>query len=363
MGSDTPLNPRHLKWLGWMLAVAMAGFTWVSPSVASAKDPETVSTSDRAAARAAMDEGHLLFDAKKYPEALKRYLEADAIMGVPTTGNAVGKTYEALGKLVEARDAYLAVGRYEHTPGKKLPDAFAEAMKHAAQREADIAPRIPTLVIAIEGLAADVPPQIELNGEVINPASLTRRVNPGRNVVTATAAGYTASTAEATLGEGESKTLTLRLDKDAGVMPVPVPVPTPTPHVTPLPIPGPDTPGPDTRGPGTRDEGTMVPAAIAFTVGGLGLVAGAITGGLAFAKAGDLDDEGGCTPDKICSNTALLDEANLLANVSNVSFAVGGVGVALGVVFIFVFAGDDDPAEEAITPILSPEMVGVRGRF
>ncbi len=353
-----PTTASNPWWARAALALALSTTAIGGSSTAFAKDPETVSASDKAAARAAMDEGHELYNNGKYGAALAKYQEADAIMGVPTTGNAVGKSFEAMGKLVEARDAYLGVGRYRHTPGKSMPTAFVDAMKHASEREADIATKIPTLVIAIEGLPAGVSPTVLLNGEAINAASLTRRVNPGEVTVSASAPGYIAASATAllTINDKQTVTLELKVDPDATGASGPIPGPVPDSDPVPVPIPGPD--------PGTeRDGGTLVPAAVAFAIGGAGLVAGAITGGLTFAKESELETTCNGTPQNCPQGSDLIDEANTLAWVSNISFGVGGLGVAAGIVLIFVFQGDDDPEESAITPIVSPDMFGVAGRF
>lgn len=330
------------------LAALVAALWLAAPTSAVAKDPSTVSASDKAAARAAMDLGHEHFNEGQHAAALDKYVEADTIMGVPSTGVLVGKAHEALGQLVEARDAYLAVGRYKHTPGEQMPDLFIEAQELAAARANDLATRIPMLEIVIAGLAADATPVVKLNGEPINAASLTRRVNPGQVTVSATAPGYATQSETATLAEGEQKTMTITLVEDLGQGPSPEPAPPPLPA------------GGDVV---ERDEGTIVPAIIAFSVGGAAIVAGAVTGLLSVAKESDLE---ALCANKICNDDAGRDElssANTLANVSNVTLAVGGVGVALGVVFIFVFAGDDEPESVALTPLLSPEMVGVAGRF
>lgn len=330
------------------ILVALLPALWLTsaPAPAFSKDPSTVSASDKAAARAAMDLGNDHFDEGQHAAALAKYLEADAIMGVPSTGILVGKAHEALGQLVEARDADLAVGRYKHTPGEPMPDLFVEAQELAAARANELATRIPMLEIVIVGLPPGVTPEVKLNGEPINAASLTRRVNPGEVTVSAKAAGYGETSASERLAEGDEKTLTIALARDERPAPE-APDPAPPTEVDPI----------------ERDEGTLVPAIVAFSVGGLALAAGAITGFSSIAKESDLE---ALCAEKICSDEAGRDElsmANTLANVSNVTLAVGGVGVALGVVFIFVFSGDDDGENVALTPILSPELLGVAGSF
>ncbi len=86
------------------------------------------------------------------------------------------------------------------------------------------------------------------------------------------------------------------------------------------------------------DEGIgFVPAGIAFAVGGAGLVAGAIVGGLALAQMSDVRDS--CDGD-VCplSQQAAADEAQDKSWGANAAFIIGGVGVAAGVVLAIVAA-------------------------
>ena len=105
---------------------------------------------------------------------------------------------------------------------------------------------------------------------------------------------------------------------------------------------------------------SRLPAYIAFGVGGAGLVLGAITGGVA---AGQMDGIAkACGADKLCPQGAAadLDATNTLANVSNVSFVVAGVGAAVGVTLLLLPRGDSKPRTSLV---LGPSFVGVKGAF
>lgn len=327
-------------------------------SAASAKDPSLVSPSDKAAARDAMDRGDEHFKAGDNEKALGEYKKADAIMGVPSTGVLVGKAYEALGKWVEAYDVYLAVGRYQHTPGKKMPDAFVAAQGTAAERAEALDAKMPTLKIVLTELEGGLKPRIEINGEVINPAALTRRVNPGPIAIHASAEGYLKSTESVTVAEKETKTVTITLQKDPNYVGAATPPPTPDPTPAPTPTPTPTPPGGDQTGDG---GGTLVPAIIAFSVGGAGLILGGVFGGLTFGKKSELEEA--CPEETACNDQDLIDSANTFANVSNAGFIVGGVGVVAGVILLVTLGFDDEPEAAAVMPILGPGTVGVTGRF
>lgn len=71
-----------------------------------------------------------------------------------------------------------------------------------------------------------------------------------------------------------------------------------------------------------------------------GLVAGAVSGGVAMSNKSDLDDEcaaGRCTQDDI-------DAGSLPAHVSTASFIVAGVGALVGIICLAVDASTEEPA-------------------
>ena len=80
---------------------------------------------DKETARFLMDDGDRKLRVGDYRGALDAYIAADKIMRVPTTGIAVGRVQEKLGRLLEARDTWLRVARY---PVKlDEPEPFTEA--------------------------------------------------------------------------------------------------------------------------------------------------------------------------------------------------------------------------------------------
>jgi hypothetical protein len=109
-----------------------------------------------------------------------------------------------------------------------------------------------------------------------------------------------------------------------------------------------------------------VAAWVGFGVGAAGLVLGAITGGLSLAAEGRLADS--CGPDKICSpaDEDSIDGGMLMANLSNVGFAVGGAGAVFGLIALFALKDDKAPAEGAaarLLPLVGPTGLGLAGSF
>ena len=68
-------------------------------------------------------------------------------------------------------------------------------------------------------------------------------------------------------------------------------------------------------------------------------------------------------PDQKCAPDAHndLDDSLTLAHVSTAMFAIGGAGIALGIVGLAL--SDFDGEESAVVPLVGPTSIGVRGRF
>ncbi len=91
----------------------------------------------------------------------------------------------------------------------------------------------------------------------------------------------------------------------------------------------------------------FVPAAIAFAVGGAGVVVGVATGALALSGDSDLEER--CPSVSACPADAQsdIDRVNTLAVVSTTGFVVGGIGIATGIVLAAVAASQGDERGEA----------------
>ncbi|UQA58949.1 PEGA domain-containing protein [Polyangium aurulentum] len=194
----------------------------VAPSAALAQP----SSADKETARNLMKEGDAKFAAKDYAGALKAYQAAHAIMQVPSTGLPLAKTQIERGLLVEARDTLLQVSR--HPKEANEPAAYAKAREEAAQLAQKIAPRIPSLVIVIEGASADEA-AVAVDGSAVPAAALgsPRKVNPGSHTITASATGYRDASATLDVKEGENEKVTLKLVSTGGSAPALAPTPGP----------------------------------------------------------------------------------------------------------------------------------------
>jgi hypothetical protein len=147
------------------------------PRLATAQTAE-----DRETARRTFDEGKARRDAGDAAGALESFRAADAIMNAPTTKLAVARAYLTLGKLVEAREAALKVAQIPVAPNESQP--FQDARVSAAHLAGELAGRIPSLEVSIQG---EQPEALTIDGVAIPREAWTapRRVNPGKHVVAA----------------------------------------------------------------------------------------------------------------------------------------------------------------------------------
>jgi hypothetical protein len=294
---------------------------------------------DKETARLLMDQGHAAMTSRDFEKALHAFEAADKIMHVPTTGLAVAKARLALGHLIEARDVSLAVARLPIEPGEH--PVFGEARTEAAALAKSIAPRIPSLSVTIEGGNSAPGLVVHIDEVRIRPGA-PRELNPGKHVVTAWAPNHRRARTELSLAEGarESASLTLEPESAAGR----------TPDAA---------PEADARATG----GTSPLVYVGFGVGAAGIAVGSVAGLLSLSKTSSVEDQ--CNGTR-CPRSAEddADSAKALANVSNVGFAVGLVGIGVGVYGLL----SSEPSEVArarsagsIEPVIGTRFLGVRG--
>ena len=181
------------------------------------------SSADKETARNLMKEGDAKFASKDYAGALKAYEAAHAIMQVPSTGLPLARAQLERGLLVEARDTLLQVAR--HPKEATEPAAYAKAREEATELSQKIAPRIPSVIIAVEGAPSGDAVEVKVDGAVVSPAALSapRKVNPGSHTITAAASGFKTATANLNLKEGETEKVKLKLVPSEGAAPAAAP--------------------------------------------------------------------------------------------------------------------------------------------
>lgn len=298
---------------------------------------------EKAQARLLMDKGDASVAAGDLKTALDNYAGADALMRVPSTGIALGRVQLQLGMLVEAQDVLLRVTRYPEKPDE--PDVFSSARPEAAKLLEGLSERIPEVAFTFAGLPEGTTPRVVVDGNAVPTAvvALPRALNPGDHVVLATAEGFLPVELKFSLKERQNRKVDIAFTADAaahtstGVASEPADVP-------------PDAPL----------SGVSTLAIVGFATAGVGIVVGAIAGGLTLSNSGDLADR--CRGNA-CSESERsdLDSAYVTAHISTVSFAVAGAGAVVGIVGLL--GGAAEAPAEALQILPGPGGLLVRGTF
>ncbi|HRI71126.1 MAG TPA: hypothetical protein PK156_43135 [Polyangium sp.] len=289
-------------------------------------------------ARSLMDEGDAQLERGDAKGALRSYRAAHTIMNVPTTGIEVARMEAKLRHLVEARKVALEVARMPVKP--REPKPFTEARSDAQLLADALETRIPRLTIEMKGALSAATVELKIDGRIL-PSEEIRDpipVDPGKHEVVLVPSGGEPESRTVTVSENEKRTLTF----------------------------GDGSASSDTAKPVRRTSPLVF---VGFGLGGVGLIAGAITGGLSLSGASEVEKicpKGTC-PSQTDINQAkpIHDRAYTLANVSNVAFALGVVGVGLGVTGLLLGpAADKKPeSETAFRVFVGPNGALVRGSF
>jgi hypothetical protein len=314
----------------------LAAILFLLPSVVMAGEPTEAEKNRAAELVYTGDERRAAGD---HAGALRAYEEADAIVRVPTTGIEVARELAALGRLVDARDA--AVKVVEHTQREGEPAAFARARRDAKQLVASLDTRIATLVVRAPRAPGA---EITVDGRLIT-AGEPARLDPGKRVVTARV-GSASAKKVVNLHEGEKRDVTIELEAADAEDPA-----TTEPPARPSARP--------------RDaDGTDPPLRswvwVGFGGAVAGTVVGSVTGALALSSTAGLDEEcdGRVCPARLRSD---IERAMVLSHVSTASFAVGAVGLAVGLTALLWPRSPKTAASARV--VLGPGYAGAAGGF
>jgi hypothetical protein len=309
--------------------------------VASPAFGQQADESTRTAARALGDAGVEAYQANDFATATDKLEKAYAILKVPTLGLWSGRALVQLGKWVEASERFLEVTSLQVPSGDVVLQKQAQA--DAAVELKTLTPRVPVVAVAVQGAQlADC--TVSVDGQPVASSLLAtgRLMNPGKHLIEARHGSDVART-ELTVAEGERPTALLEFAP-----------PPPAPLVA-APVPPP--PARETSAQAGSTQRTW--GWVAVGAGGLGLVVGGITGGVALGKKGELDDNSSCRDDRCApSESDQVDSYNAMRTASSIGFIAGGAFAALGVVLLATA-----PNQAKAQAYIGPHSVGVRGRF
>jgi hypothetical protein len=301
-----------------------SALAWALLSLAASAQAEP-SPAERETARSLMDEADALLRDGNVRAALERYQAADQLMHVPTTGLEVARTQAALHLLVEASATAIEVAN--SPPRENEPAIFAEARAAAQKLVDELRARIPSLSIRVEPLGVRY--ELSFDGVLVPDAThgLPFKLNPGTHKVMVQALGFETISAQVTLEEAQALEREFML---VAVTPVP-----PSLAVSP-------PPAASTQPVSERDDAAAAARTrgyVALVAGGVVLAAGVTTGILTVIKSNQIQQQ--CA-DMLCPRSVEsdLNSANTLANVANVTLAIGLLATGYGL-FELLNAGSD----------------------
>ncbi len=289
----------------------------------------------RAQARTLAADGRKALKEKRWTDALAKLQSADALDPGPALEVDLAQAQVGAGKLVEASKTLAAVAASTEStlPARKAREAAKRAL-------AAVKARVATVKVRVKG-APSGRATVQVDDEEVD-ASAEIALNPGYHSVGAAAGGFMGAQREVTLAEGAHAEVTLEL---TAARPVAVEEEKKT------------TPG------------SRAPGAVLTVLGGAGLVAGGIFGGLAFAKTSAARST--CSGD-VCpaSSADAIATSKTYGNVSTGALIGGGALALTGIILLIVpprgsASSDDSGKGAAVAPWIGPGVAGLgaTGRF
>ncbi|MBK7579742.1 MAG: hypothetical protein IPI67_05975 [Myxococcales bacterium] len=303
--------------------------------------------SDRALATQLFKQGRALMQQKKHAEACPKLEESQrldpgggTLLNLALCHEAVGRTATAWSELSEA----VSVARRD-----RRPDRERIASEHMKALE----PRLSLLTIAVNTAVAPKGLAILRDGTEVAPVAwgTPMPVDPGSHLLEVSAPGFVTWTTTVEIGPDADKR-TLAVPALAALTP-PTPEPPAAPPTTipiqpPAPAPLPTPPPSPQRDPAPAPS--LVPAYVAIGVGVVGIGLGSYFGLRALSKRSDSD--AACQPRCTDRAVSLNDDARTAADLSTISFAVGAVGLGLGM-YLWLDAPPRDPTKSGMVTLRS----------
>ena len=318
--------------LGLLCGLLFAMPAWAEPNEA-----------DRATARSLALEGHAALEKKDYATAADRFGRADSLVHAPTLVVDWARALQGLGRYVEAHEKYELVLR--EGVDASSPKSWLRSLEDAKKELDALKPRLAWITV---NLKEPREASVKISGVLVPPAALgvKRAADPGFPEVVVAATGYETFTQTVSVGPGEEKSIDVTLNK--------------LPQVV-----APAQPANDAAyRPRQHSNTRRVMTYVAFGLGGAGLIAGGVTGGLALRKRSDLKGE--CIDDACRSSSSKkIDTYHTLGTVSGVALGVGVAGVGTGLVLLLTEpkAEETASAKPTLRPLLGWGVIGAEGTF
>jgi len=282
---------------------------------------EELDDANKAAVRSLGYEGVDLYQRGDFREASERLERAFEVSRAPSLGLWSARALEKLGRLVEASERYLAVTQLEVGAGEKVVQK--QAQDDAATERQALLPRIPRLVLKVEGVERSSI-QCSVDGKSVPSAlvGVSRPIDPGTHQIEVRSGAET-KTDSVTLAEGETREVDV-------LFAAPPSAPKAQPHAPTEAVPIAHTPPPVATPRASSTQRTL--GYVAVGVGGAALLSGGVATLLALNKRSALAAQ---CPNDNCLPAAHdgADTYNSLRTFSTIGVlggaVLGGAGVVL----------------------------------
>jgi len=298
---------------------------------------------------------------RRFDEACPKLAESQRLDPKLGTLLNLAVCHEQQGRTATAWAEYTSAAAIARRDGQREREDFARKQATALDK------RLARVILSVS--AADPNLAVKLDGQMMTAAvyGVPLPVDPGPHHVTATAPGKASwqTSIDVPAQPGEILVPIPPLAPAEVKEPLPQapprqPAVPPTPVVAPpVSAPEPPAPAPPPKEPPSSTPKVLM--GVGFGVGGLGLVIGAIAGGVSIANTSSI--RGSCTGDVCPGQSGAISSANTLANVSNAMFAIGVVGIGVGIAGVVLRPRDTNTTALTLTPIATPQGGALRLGF
>jgi hypothetical protein len=355
-----PDKMRRITAVAFVLALSCS---WAASALAQTDDEKITARSLGQEGQAALDKGDMKTAEDRFHRAVLIFDNAKA--PVPPT-LLLGYARGAAGShhYIAAEEAYNRMIRAGLPPGAPAP--FVKALEDAKKEIESVSPHIARVTINVTGCDN---PSVTLDGAPVPSMILgiKKPVDPGTHEVKASAPGCKAQAASFTVEDGKEATSSLTLEKEPTTNVTPPTgtgaTTTTTPNTTPTTSPTTTTTVPPETASG-GGNGLKIAGFVALGIGGAGVIMGAVTGGIALGKHGDLQKVCGPTGDACpASAQSTINDYKTMGALSTVGFIVGGVGIAAGLAMVLLAPSPKKQTAAWIQPYVGFGSVGAYGQF
>ena len=349
-----------------VVGVVLAG----APGPAFAQSDE-----QRAGARTLATEGSQAFNEGRFKDAVDLFTKAESLVHAPPHLLFMARAHAKLGQFVKAREAYMKIVKEQLAPN--APQAFRDAQSAAEEERKLVEPHIGRLTISVEGADKAKGLSVAVDGQPVSNVLLgvPQPMDPGEHTVTASATGFKAAPATATLKDAGQGSVALKLEVDDSVPPATATPAAAAPGSGPVVSSAPSGAPPSDAAAGGAGNGMRIGSYVGFGVGAVGIALGTVFVLKSSSNRKDAD-KAAAALNAQCGNicdadspeaknvSSLDDKARSAKTLGIVGYVVGGLGVATGVTLFVLSNNQAEPGKSAfVAPYVGFGALGLRGAF